>query len=872
MIVIKNFCINTQIQAVIKITLLFLILLSIPPFFSYAQDDLWIDGASKKKAISIIFDDSTSMLKDDNTKKPVTRWVEADYALKAFIAMMDPGDKLNFYVTSGTKERSEYDLTEGASRVIDRINDEMMGMEHVDGTPFACVESTMEYMEGAYDPSEYDCWIVILTDGMFTDIGGANRAEREKQFNDKMETLAENTQVSLAYIPIGKDTFALSESMHEKIITPKEYAAIQDQVIDVINQIYGRMEVDDSKVKTAGGFREFCLDIPIENAILFVQDNSEEMDYEERDLERLKRELSEAELDITGSFRESQKPCFFTGKEDLTKRDIEYAGTPKYRELKGKVYRWEKSSEDVADSMTVRMAETSTLNANGTMLATMYYQPDVDVKLEFWQNGGEIVHGKNCGEMEENGDETERCVEAGEFTLKLVMRDSHQTEIKETDSSLLRLEEFQVTMTRADGGEVTPISQKAGKEYRYPVIEGEYRITVTSPWKQTIEKRILVGEKRKPISIELKEKSEIWISPLENEASILSIQVKEDGQLIGKEHGSQVLSVNALCLSEGFLVEELGMNESGTWDFRVWLKDRDIFDVADDVDILFSAAHLYENSEDESCEMEISIPIRSNPPQIQAEFGKEAADRHHRRILLGEKIPLDFYCDETLLGKADKERVSITNLKVEPAEMKEWFFIDEDNDLHIKRSLEWWEPKADEVTISMQLKFERWNAEGEGSFTDRLVIKYIPEKIKKGEISLAAFAAVWVVLCLLKPFTPGFVKSFEPSLQLEERGFPLEARLCRKRHLMIPFWKKAYVKYEPLKGEEDPYINAFQLDIVKNREGDGWELANYDKFGDSSLYTIDGLPITDNHRVFSSHKRFALKDKDGCWFELKIKG
>lgn len=250
------------------------------------------------------------MLKDDNTKKPVTRWVEADYALKAFIAMMDPGDKLNFYVTSGTKERSEYDLTEGASRVIDRINDEMMGMEHVDGTPFACVESTMEYMEGAYDPSEYDCWIVILTDGMFTDIGGANRAEREKQFNDKMETLAENTQVSLAYIPIGKDTFALSESMHEKIITPKEYAAIQDQVIDVINQIYGRMEVDDSKVKTAGGFREFCLDIPIENAILFVQDNSEEMDYEERDLERLKRELSEAELDITGSFRESQKPCF----------------------------------------------------------------------------------------------------------------------------------------------------------------------------------------------------------------------------------------------------------------------------------------------------------------------------------------------------------------------------------------------------------------------------------------------------------------------------------------------------------------------------------------------------------------------------------
>lgn len=61
------------------------------------------------KVVSVVFDNSSSMVKKD--KKPgekiaeeeryTTRWIEADYTVKALAAMMDVDDILRLYIMSG---------------------------------------------------------------------------------------------------------------------------------------------------------------------------------------------------------------------------------------------------------------------------------------------------------------------------------------------------------------------------------------------------------------------------------------------------------------------------------------------------------------------------------------------------------------------------------------------------------------------------------------------------------------------------------------------------------------------------------------------------------------------------------------------------
>ena len=52
--------------------------------------------ASKPKIISVIFDDSGSMINEGGIF--TTRWVDADYATKAMASMMNEGDELRLYV------------------------------------------------------------------------------------------------------------------------------------------------------------------------------------------------------------------------------------------------------------------------------------------------------------------------------------------------------------------------------------------------------------------------------------------------------------------------------------------------------------------------------------------------------------------------------------------------------------------------------------------------------------------------------------------------------------------------------------------------------------------------------------------------------
>lgn len=62
----------------------------------------------KPKIISVIFDDSGSMVGNGGKiDSYTTRWVDADYALKALAAMMDPEDQLRLYAMGDYKSMDD---------------------------------------------------------------------------------------------------------------------------------------------------------------------------------------------------------------------------------------------------------------------------------------------------------------------------------------------------------------------------------------------------------------------------------------------------------------------------------------------------------------------------------------------------------------------------------------------------------------------------------------------------------------------------------------------------------------------------------------------------------------------------------------------
>ena len=141
------------------------------------SNNINMDDGTKKKVISVIFDNSTSMCRNDEEPKEYTpRWVEADYALKALAAMMNEGDELNIYfIKDDTGKSKKINIGKNLETVIEQIDNYMKNMTLYDGTPFDNVEKAADDLKDRQKKDEKkgednDYWIVILTDGYFTKI------------------------------------------------------------------------------------------------------------------------------------------------------------------------------------------------------------------------------------------------------------------------------------------------------------------------------------------------------------------------------------------------------------------------------------------------------------------------------------------------------------------------------------------------------------------------------------------------------------------------------------------------------------------------------------------------------------------------------
>ena len=162
-------------KRIVSSVLAFIILISSVGMLSItaSADSMYI-----KKIVSVVYDDSGSMLTDEKIENKVISpdWIYANYAMQTFCGMLNSEDQL--FITYMSSARSvnggdlvckadKSEITEGEiQKSVDKIRDH----NKAGATPYAAVEAAVEQLEKVEnkDPNT-QYWLVIITDGGFND-------------------------------------------------------------------------------------------------------------------------------------------------------------------------------------------------------------------------------------------------------------------------------------------------------------------------------------------------------------------------------------------------------------------------------------------------------------------------------------------------------------------------------------------------------------------------------------------------------------------------------------------------------------------------------------------------------------------------------
>ena len=121
------------------------------------------------KHVAVVYDDSGSMY-SSLSKKPSTKWSHANYMMQAFCSLLNPEDSLYVTYMSNYEEPSGIDYLAGDR---DELIDQLKNWQgRVNVTPFEAVEKAAEDLLSIEANNEDEYWLVVLTDGEFTNYEG----------------------------------------------------------------------------------------------------------------------------------------------------------------------------------------------------------------------------------------------------------------------------------------------------------------------------------------------------------------------------------------------------------------------------------------------------------------------------------------------------------------------------------------------------------------------------------------------------------------------------------------------------------------------------------------------------------------------------
>jgi len=822
------------------------------------------------------------MFKDDEGAKDYTdRWVQADYAVRTLALMMNQGDILRPYImgdykngTGGFVSDNTVNITESKEATLEALEAVMNRMKFTKMTYFQGVEAAVNSLK-AREYSGKDCWIIILTDGEFNK---PDKIESGEALKEKlMGITAENPKISIAYVPIGNCDIRFEEDRGKRLYTA-EGSNILEQVTQVVNLIYARVQLDESTKQSyiqqsdSDGKLYVSMDIPIEKMIVLLQDSEKATEYAAiEDLEeKLRQKIVKESPTATEAFRFGGE-ISFTGRKTIPEED-EKGKIPGYSTdrimysiLRGLIYDFRGNGNYSMDMQNEYVSIDVTSDAYEAV--DVYYQPAIFVQADYYQDGELVEHGDSCLAASDSSD-SEKCIRAGELTVELYMTDSKGNRIANQDSALLYGDSFEVELC-AEGGRSVPVQVLDNYRYRFEVEEGNYTLNVRTSWNESYMKNLEIQEPILPLSLELVDGDKIWIDQPEGEGSVFAVRIWE-GEEIVPPPSAEKMEITCTIQDTDFCLKPLGYKGNGIWEYRITLADYEQHQIADSIQCYVKAMRPYDSGTAKPVEVfaeeSYLLDIVSDPFELSVTAQSDNLSHWVTRLIWGEDIPVTYACDGMeLTAKQKEEGLTISDFRIEPYSMQKYFKLDKEGNLHLKGGIyELFSNRyrPGEIGVTMAVAYERYNTVENIVYEHTFLVDYIPGWAKFCVFVLIGGMLLWVLLCIVKRKTKYAIKRAQVNFVLPSGGVPSKVLLRRKWNILIPFCKTAHLVFKEARGIGEPTVRGFDMVIMNDFGGKGWRIVNYGDFARKE-YQIDGRAINKDNCTFSRNKAFSVQDRRG---------
>lgn len=411
----------------------------------------------RTRQINVVYDDSGSMAVHSATGQYRTRWSEAKYALEVFAAMMSETDNMKIYPMTSYSEPVKEDKVTYSLKGSDKVDKRIETINKMNGdhgmfkhTPLGTVSAAGKALKKSKADER---WLVILTDGEFTDASGKKKAASEVK-NEIKKFVEDDSGINVAYIPISEEAKPFSFNS-KNYTTVDQNMDILDQVKQVAKTVFNYQSIDH---KASGSSYTVSPDIPVSKFIVFAQGKKVKV----KDLTKGKDKISSNSVaDVEVSKDTKYKP--------KTKRYPDPGKMKVASGLKGQVITYNSASEDKPFA-----AGDYTFDCNVSNVE-VFFEPGVSVEAFITDTDGKELNISDPAVAE---------LDAGKKTLHVkMMNPLTGEEIPPSSSKLLEGVELSMTLTDQDGkvttyndGELVDIS------------EGEIEIFAKAKFKGNIEK------------------------------------------------------------------------------------------------------------------------------------------------------------------------------------------------------------------------------------------------------------------------------------------------------------------------------------------------------------------------------------------------
>lgn len=407
---------HSALARVLSFALALVIALSAVSISVSAEQSAEVTKVKRRYEIAVVFDNSGSMYKTQ-------AWCQAKYAMEIFASMLnyddDSGDKLSVFpmwevATDGKKPSAKTSVENTGSIQIKSQGDiEKISNMHTlnaGDTPITQVDKAYNYLMGITDETVTDKWLIVLTDGAFTNPDGS---EMESSVVRKHLLSKAANGIKVQYLGFGSAATIQSDVFKDFYTKTSKASTLRKDLIDICNSIFQRSKLPESYLNGDS----LKLDISMAKIIVFVQGKDAEI----------------VSLEQNGTGNQIKKITDSGKIKYSTFGAADYPNAPYDDSLYGQVVTFDACS-----------AGEYTLKYKGATNVEIFYEPDVNIKISMKRDGVELDPEKDP-------------LYPGEYTFEYSVVDNKDPEKVVTESPLVDVQSLGCVLEITNNGKTKNI-------------------------------------------------------------------------------------------------------------------------------------------------------------------------------------------------------------------------------------------------------------------------------------------------------------------------------------------------------------------------------------------------------------------------------